>query len=236
MWLNNRFKTGLNQQVVSRIVAPMFLVGSFTFSTSALAVTDGSGYLILEKMIVLVKTANDQLRAMRKNLDVTEYLKEMEQLKHVRQFIEGADQLQELIAEIRETESLTENFFSKRGTSYEKLEHDLERIKHHYGMAKDKKGIAKVEGYIRTVQQFKRLDMLKESNQKNMEQITAGMTEQEALKSTALSNATLVELLSDMEARQIAQDVINANADLEEHRLQESIISGFQTMGEHGLY
>lgn len=207
------------------------VVLTLLFSRQVCAVSDGSGYLILEQTIALVRSATEQLKTTKDSLDISEYMKDLQVIKEARTLVEGADQLQELIEELEDLHDAGDSFYSTEDSSYEQMEKDMERIKKTYDSAGNRKGAEKVKRYVRSLQQFKRLELLKESHRKNLKKVGRGVNDSESVRSVAHSSAMTTEILISMEARDLKDRERKARAILDESAVQSSFGQGYRSVG-----
>lgn len=200
-------------------------------STPCYAFSDGSGYAILSKMVVLVNNATEQLKTIKQSLNISKYLEEIEQLNEAKSVVDGAEQLQAMLGELEEVYDIGASFtdFEK---SYDRLQSDLTEIRSQYKQAKNLEGVDKINQYLRTLDQLKRLELLKTSHRQNLKTLSRGLNDREATRATAHSTAMTTELLIRMEDRQLQQQSQQDEAALEENAVQQSLSSGYRALGK----
>lgn len=159
---------------------------------------------IVQQLVTLVKSANEQFRELVKSVSISENLESMEQAKAIKRIAAEGQAMRELIRETETLEGqitdLQDDPLGSRRTEREVsgLENALESAKQ-----RDDRGQAKA--YSRMLADMKRLQFLGKAQKESMKKVAQGTNETDNTEVAATSSMIMSDLMLQNERREQAR-------------------------------
>ncbi len=184
------------------------------YLSSPLAWADATGAgdaAILQELIVLVKTANDQLKQVQEMTDITEKIREMESLKHVRTISETGSQFNQLFSELGTSYETVQDLINDPGGLNE-LEREIEYMRYKAEMANSNEGMAQARAYARLASDLKRIRFLQQSNKAAQRQLGSGASTEEAHTINASNSTIMADIMLNREKEAKKAQIMDTDA------------------------
>ena len=163
--------------------------------------TGATDTAILQQLVALLKSANEQVQEFRKQVSISENMQEMEQLKAVKRLADDGRAMKEMINEGQKLNGQLEDLrLSPLGSS--QTERDIASLKNQIKDAKGMDDINKAKAYSRMLADLDRLRFLGKAQSESVKKIANGTNEADNTAVAATSTMIMSDLLLQNEERE----------------------------------
>ena len=227
------FMTECKFKVMSRWPATLVCLYLFFWSPSVLSDVTGAGDAsIVAKLTSMLKVLNEELREVKKQVNIAEQLRQMEALKQVQQVADNGKDLSNLFAEALETDRLVNEVNAEPDRGYDQAQGELDSYINSAERAQNFNGMSRAYRMSRVLSDLDRLSILGTAqNRATTRAATQGLSQADANRSTATSTGIMTQLLIQGEER---RKRIELQQTINEHSFESFNRGMFQSYGNMG--
>jgi hypothetical protein len=167
-------------------------------------ITGAGDAAIVQQLVTLVKSTNEQLQEVRKTVSISERLEEMEQAKAVRRLAAEGKAMRELI---KESEKLEGQLLDIKGdpTGSRRTQREIASLQYALDSAKERDGRGQAKAYSRLLADMKRLEFLGTAQKESMKKMASGANETDNTQVAATSSMIMSDLMLQREQQEQAR-------------------------------
>ena len=168
----------------------------FVASVSRADLTGAGDASIVAKLTSMLKVLNEELREVKKQVNIAEQLRNMESLKQVQSVADNGKELSNLFSEALETERLATEVQDEPDRGYDQAQGELDSYINAADRAQDSTGVNRAYRMSRVLSDLDRLSVLGTAQTKSTRHAaTKGLSSADAARSTATSVGIMSQLL-----------------------------------------
>lgn len=157
--------------------------------------------VMIARMTAMLKSLNEQLKEVKKQVNLAQQLRDLESVKQVREISEGGDQLAEMFGEALDTVDLTEDIRDEPERGFQQTQNELNSYIQAAERAGDQEGIGRAYRMSRVLGRLDRLSVLGQAQEQVAAESAKGLSEVDATRSTSTSTAIMTQLVIRQEQR-----------------------------------